>query len=315
MPEARLTAMSTSINRGEPGQHFWNSGCIGTNLNGSKCTGKIIHKYIPYCENCRKNGDPSIAVVDHDRFGKCLVTKRDLPKNYRFALWGDVTRDKDMPDADREWGFETASGVFINPVPHKESSPIQYCQCPGPNEKVTVTFANPHLMLEDHDGKMITEKYGSMLFVTCLPVPKNHQLMMMYAENEKATERFFAERDIRRCDVHMDKYPTLLKKGKTVETLKLKPEDFGKRGRKAGSKTINMKKKPEPMANSNSASNSSSGAGKKNNSKSKKSGSSNSSNSSKSGAMKASSSTMKAQKGKASSNRIKGVMKNSSKKK
>merc|ERR1712194_954600 len=68
---------------------------------------------------------------------------------YRMALFGDVTSNEEMPDPDREWGFETADGWFINPRKHMKGAQLQFCQCPGPNEKVTVTFASPHLMMEN----------------------------------------------------------------------------------------------------------------------------------------------------------------------
>merc|ERR1712194_727095 len=150
--------------------------------------------------------------------------KRDLPKGYRMALFGDVTSNEEMPDPDREWGFETADGWFINPRKHMKGAQLQFCQCPGPNEKVTVTFASPHLMMENMAKKTkSTEKYASMLFVTNQEIPKNHQLVMMYAENEKATEGFFKERGLERCDVYTDKFPTILKKNASVKKLKLKP--------------------------------------------------------------------------------------------
>jgi len=173
-----------------------------------------------------KNGDPSLEIVPHPRFGKMLIAKRDLPKGYKMALWGDVVKDHDMPEEDREWGFETADGWFINPKQYQKGAQLQFCQCPGPNEKVTVTFARPCLMMEDMSGKKkATEKYAAMLFTTLLPVPKNHQLVMMYAESEKATESFFKERGLTRCDVYTDKYPTVLKKNASTDRLRLKPKE------------------------------------------------------------------------------------------
>merc|ERR1712194_1007340 len=62
-----------------------------------------------------------------------------------------------------------------------------------------------------------------MLFQTTLPVPKNHQLVMMYAESEKATEGFFKERGLTRCDVWTKEYPTILKKKATPKNLVTTP--------------------------------------------------------------------------------------------
>lgn len=64
------------------------------------------------------------------------VAKRELPKKYYFALFGDLTFGKDMPDDDKEWGFETQEGNFVNPTKFGGSQ-AQFCQCPGPNEKVS----------------------------------------------------------------------------------------------------------------------------------------------------------------------------------
>ena len=73
--------------------------------------------------------------MKHPRFGHCLIAKRDLPAGYRCALFGKVMHSRQMPEADKEWGFETNFGYFINPV-HETGAQVQYTQCPGPNEKV-----------------------------------------------------------------------------------------------------------------------------------------------------------------------------------
>lgn len=209
------------------GQNKMFSGyCIATKLNGDCCPMKTAHKYVPYCKDCMRTGDPSLAVLPHPRFGKFLAARRNLPKGYKAALFGEIFSNEKMPEADKEWGFETSDGYFINPT--KESgSQIQFCQCPGPNEVVTVNFAFPHLMLEVEPpkGQKRKEKYGSMLFQLSKDVPKNHQLVMMYAESQKETETFFRERGIVRCDVWCPTGPTLLKSNARKANLKLSPND------------------------------------------------------------------------------------------
>lgn len=48
---------------------------------------------------------------------------------------------------------------------HEKASVVQFSQCPGPNEKITVEFADPHILLEDEPTgkKKRKHKYGSMV--------------------------------------------------------------------------------------------------------------------------------------------------------
>ena len=71
---------------------------------------KWCDHFVPYCTQHMKYGDPSIIVDDHPkyiiannflRFGKLLATRRDLPKNYRTALFGDIMCAEEMPDDDK----------------------------------------------------------------------------------------------------------------------------------------------------------------------------------------------------------------------
>ena len=85
---------------------------ISTLKTGEPCHGECDHSFIPYCKKCRNTtGDPSISVRNHERFGKMLCAERDLPKGYKAALWGDVVKEADMPDDDKEWGFEINDGL------------------------------------------------------------------------------------------------------------------------------------------------------------------------------------------------------------
>lgn len=215
-PSQKLEKPATGyIPKYKSGQHTVKSGwCIATHLNGKPCMEKQGEKWVPYCKKCMKDGDPSMSVEDHPKFGKMLVAKRDLPKDYYSALWGTRHTKEEMPEADTEWGFETAVGDYVNPVPHKGAQ-IQFCQCPGPSERVTISFATDCLFMQELTKKEMKkgrDPYGSFLFVTSMAVPKNYQLMMMYAENEKSTEEFFRERGITRCDIGIKSRPAILKK-------------------------------------------------------------------------------------------------------
>ncbi|CAD7928277.1 unnamed protein product [Amoebophrya sp. A25] len=239
--------------------------CIATFLDGKKCNEEWAEPFVPYCKKCMKNGDPSVKVMPHPRFGKMLVAGRDLPRGYRMALWGKVYPENEMPEADKEWGFECADGTFINPVPYPASQP-QFCQCPGPNERVTVNFSHPHLLIEDSPkkGQKRQQEFASMLFQTSMDVPKNHQLVMMYAENEKATEFFFSERGLDRCDVWTEKYPTILKKKADVKNLKLTPVGSASSTKSSTKKSKTNEKKPETKASASTGKTKSKPATRKN---------------------------------------------------
>jgi len=197
------------------GQHAPLSGCcISTSLKGEPCLQALpvdaqgdLCDMIPYCATCRKNGDPSLLVADHPKFGKILVAERDLPKGYRMAWWGDRTTKKALPEAHWEWALDTHAGM-IDARPHQGGSLMQFSACPGPTELTTVWMGpNSDQLLQKK------EKLASMLFSTRMDVPKRHQLCMMYNESVSTTDEFFKERGLTRCDVGTPKYPTLKKIG------------------------------------------------------------------------------------------------------
>eukprot|EP00397_Hematodinium_sp_SG-2012_P010267 GEMP01010376.1.p1 GENE.GEMP01010376.1~~GEMP01010376.1.p1 ORF type:complete len:428 (+),score=64.22 GEMP01010376.1:351-1634(+) len=187
------------------GQNLTASGlCLATFLNGTPCCSPAFNAYVPYCKKHMDNGDPSIKVVKHPKFGKMLVAVRDLPGKYYMALYGNRKNKKDVSDANMNWAFETASSGFIDPDGYE--SQVKYCQCPGPHEVVTVTFAAKSELVS------MKSPTGSMIFITNRPVPKNYQLVMMYNDSEKSTNEFFADRNIKRCDVGTPEYPCMRKK-------------------------------------------------------------------------------------------------------
>lgn len=192
------------------GQYSPKSGqrCLSTSLKGEPCPNAVPGgkngDRVPYCEKCRKHGDPSLFVTDHPKFGKILVANRNLPKGYRMAWWGDRTTTKKLPDPDWEWALDTTKGV-INARPYQKGSLLQFCACPGPHEKVTV-WMGPR-----SDSNLRAKPLTCMLFSTTMPIPKNHQLTMMYNESWKDTDEFFKERGLVRADVGTRKYPCIKK--------------------------------------------------------------------------------------------------------
>jgi len=193
------------------GQHTPSSGrCISTSLTGKPCLQPLpldkkgLSDFVPYCAACRKSGDPSLLVTDHPKFGKILVARRALPKGYRMAWWGDRTTKAKLPDAAWEWALDTHQGI-INARPYQKGSLLQFSACPGPHEKVTV-WMGPR-----SDSNCFAKPLTCMMFSTTMPLPKNHQLCMMYNEDFKSTDEFFAERGITRADVGTKKYPCIRK--------------------------------------------------------------------------------------------------------
>lgn len=188
--------------------------CISTSLKGVPCEGDLPEKnakgdlcdLVPYCTQCRKNGDPSLLVTDHPKFGKILVANRDLPKGYRMAWWGDLTTSKKLPNPDWEWALDTSKGI-INARPHQKGSLLQFSACPGPAERVTVTMG-PRC-----DTNLDRSPLTCLIFTTTMPVPKNHHLAMMYNDSVKTTDEFFEEQGIKRGDVGTKKFPAIRKKG------------------------------------------------------------------------------------------------------
>lgn len=212
--------------------------------------GGCPHPCVPYCASCMKNGDPSIIVKEHPRgFGRMVVAARDLPVGYTLALFGELYADAVstkklekagklepndkvsveeatamgrrliMPEVEKEWGFGFAARhdfEWINPVKYEKGSQVQYIQCCGPNETPNMHYA-AHKIL---DPKSLTEPvhcaknetHGAMLFESIRPIKQGEQLCYLYADTEKESDEFFAERGILRCDVWTAEHPTPLKK-------------------------------------------------------------------------------------------------------
>jgi hypothetical protein len=194
------------------GQHVPTSGrCISTLLNGCPCQGELpITDSVPYCPSCRKTGDPSLGVVDHPKFGKILIARRELPPGYWISWWGARQTSKTLPDKSWEWVLQTPEGL-IDARPHQGGSQLQFSACPGPDELTALWMGpNSEALLTGHKK----DKLLGCLFTTRMTVPKNYNLTMMYNTSIKTTDDFFAEKGITRANIGTPKYPALRKAGK-----------------------------------------------------------------------------------------------------
>ncbi|CAE7483363.1 unnamed protein product [Symbiodinium necroappetens] len=216
------------------GQHLPTSdGCIATYRTGKPCSIPRVSKLMPYCGKCMRTGDPSLKAVKHPRFGKILIAKRNLPKGYYVAWWGNLLPKKKIARKRMEWALETTKGM-VDAVPY-DGSQLKYCACVGPNELPTIDFApNSDVLLNRGEDK------AAVMFRTLRPIPRNWQVDMMYNKDEKSTDEFFQEQGICRGDVGTKRYPALRKKNADPPVW-LKATGMKKKATKK--KVMNMKLK------------------------------------------------------------------------
>lgn len=180
--------------------------CIATKLNGKPCPHQRVESHLPYCKPCMQNGDPSLKVCKHPKFGNTLVALRNIKKGYVVPWWGNRIAKEKLPAKAWEWALESRFGV-IDATPFKHRSQMQFCQCVGPSEKPVIDDC------PDHYERLLARKEKTcLLFSTMCDVPKRHQLTMMYNKDEKTTNDFFKDRGLVRSDVGCRKYPALKKK-------------------------------------------------------------------------------------------------------
>jgi len=208
----QTSTRSTSVGKKKPSvmmkQHILaGAGCIGTKTDGTPCPNMRGEAHLPYCKRCLASGDPSLKVVKHPKFGKCLIATRDLKKGYMMAWWGNRVSRKKLPFKSWEWALESPKGM-IDAVPFRKGSVVQFAQCPGPSERPTVDFSR------NYDAMLTAKSKTCLLFKTLCDIPKNHQVTMMYNKDEKTTNEFFAERGLVRADIGCPAFPALKKKAK-----------------------------------------------------------------------------------------------------
>ena len=246
---ASTAASSTTASSTKPlpakltssGQNPLDSGfCIATHLDGSACahrTAEFANNYIPYCDFHTKNGDPSLEAKKHPSFGMMCVARRNLPKNYLVACYGEMVSTLDLVEEKLEWLWECEEGfggdAGVNPqTPAGAGGQIQYALCIGRHEQLNMRCLDGEeycrcAMDEDHTALVSNEKsgqkhYGAMYVISTRAIPKDHQLNTRYSD-EVGTEEFFASRGIPRCDVWTAEHPTFLKKGCTIADLETDP--------------------------------------------------------------------------------------------
>lgn len=180
-------------------------GCISTSIDGEPCQRPRETRGVPYCMACMTSGDPSLRVVEHPKYGKILVAARPLPKPYYIGWWGKLIRPKSLPPTRWEWALQTEKGM-IDAIDHPGSL-LQFCACPGPHEVPVVDFAPNDEALLEKGATM-----GCSIFRTTQDIPMNHQVTMMYNQDEKTTDEFFKERGLVRDDVGLAAFPAVRKK-------------------------------------------------------------------------------------------------------
>jgi len=182
-------------------------GCISTRLDGSPCPYPRDVPHLPHCKRCMRKGDPSLKIVKHPKFGKCLIAARDLPKGYKVIWYGKRHGNhKTVPDPDWEWALTSSKGI-INARPFKESSLMAYAQCAGPSEIATLNYS------PDFDVLLAKEDVTCLVFMLLCDLPKNHQVVHIYDQGPKTADIWFKERGIKRCDVGCKKFPAIKKPG------------------------------------------------------------------------------------------------------
>merc|ERR1711879_139357 len=170
----------------------------------------MVEDAVPYCRKHMRLGDPAVRVAEHPKAGKILVAARALPKGYRLALWGRRKRKKDVSKKAQEWAFIVDTGHMLDPTTEKGSM-VQYCACPGPNERAAVTPIG---------GSYAGDKYGCWVFQTIEKLRPAWQVTMQYGNTSKESDNFFEERGIKRCDVGTKSYPALRRRDVLNTTIK-----------------------------------------------------------------------------------------------
>jgi len=203
-PRKAMEGKPTKVKLTKTGQHVpCGDGCFATSANGKPCPRPRAEKGIPYCKECMKTGDPSLKAVKHPKYGQTLIATRNLKKGYYAAWWGHLVAQSKLPDWKEEWALLTPKG-YIDALPFKGSQ-LKWCSCPGPGEVSTINFSS------NYDRFLKKSKKACLLFALLRDVPKNNQVTMMYNEDEKTTDEFFAERNIVRADVGCKQYPAAKK--------------------------------------------------------------------------------------------------------
>ena len=192
--------------------------CWATNRQGKPC-GKPSCKSaeasgIPYCSRHLRVGDEAFFPVDHDErpdiFGKILVCRFPIPKNYKLIYWGNLCRDHEVPKSAEDHTIQFCPNVYsdmsrgtIDPTPYK-GSVAQFAATVGPGELITMTPEYRHF--GDY-GKNRTARAGRVYRFT-RDVPAGHQVTHDYGSG------WMDDRDIKTLCAGTAKYPILRRKSR-----------------------------------------------------------------------------------------------------
>ena len=211
--------------------------CWATTKSGKPCKKRACSlpesSGIPYCRRHMEVGDEAFEVVDHDVcpeiFGKILIARHEIPKNYRLVYWGKLCRNSELKSSAHDHMIEFCPNAYsdqsrgtIDPTVYSGSI-AQYAATNGPGELITMT---PEYASFGGWGKNRTKCAGrTYRFVR--PLPKGMQVTHDYGSG------WMECRGLKRLCVGTDRYPTLRRGqgGYTVKqkaTRKRKKEESGK---------------------------------------------------------------------------------------
>ena len=166
---------------------------------------------IPYCTRHMRVGDEAFQVVEHDEhpeiFGKILIARHPIPKNYRLVYWGALRRGSDVKigDAGEDHMIDFCPNPYsdqsrgtIDPTWYKGAI-AQFAATNGPGELISMT---PEYGSFGNYGKKRTACAGrTYRFVR--NIPKGMQITHDYGGG------WMEERGIKRLRVGTERYPTL----------------------------------------------------------------------------------------------------------
>ena len=133
---------------------------------------------IPYCARHMRVGDEAFQVVEHDEhpeiFGKILIARHPIPKNYRLVYWGALRRGSDVKigDAGEDHMIDFCPNPYsdqsrgtIDPTRHKGAI-AQFAATNGPGELISMT---PEYELYDYGKKRTACAGCTYRFVRNIP--------------------------------------------------------------------------------------------------------------------------------------------------
>ena len=231
MPKAKALTQPSWRDRGT---------CWATTKAGQPCGKPACRKPessgIPYCARHMRVGDEAFKVVEHDThpeiFGKILVARHEVPKNYRIIYWGALRRESEVKDKDAGSdhmisfcpnAYSDQSRGTIDPSSY-EGAVAQYAATNGPGELISMTPEYGHF---GDWGKKRTVCAGrTYRFVRNLP--KGMQVTHDYGGG------WMEDRGIKKLRVGTELYPTMRRgQGGGAQKKKAHKSDEGNKRKRA----------------------------------------------------------------------------------